>query len=68
MSAAVNIKNLSYSYGTFPVLKNISFDVKKSDFFVDVSDNNITQNKDLIFTGGDPVFFHEILGKGFTSF
>lgn len=39
MSAAVNIKNLSYSYGTFSVLKNISFDVKKSDFFIIIGPN-----------------------------
>ena len=39
MNMAVNVINLSYSYGTRPVLKNLTFSVPKSDFFIIIGPN-----------------------------
>lgn len=36
---AVNVINLSYSYGSRPVLKNLTFSVPKSDFFIIIGPN-----------------------------
>ncbi len=36
---AVNVINLSYSYGTLPVLKNLTFSVPKGDFFIIIGPN-----------------------------
>lgn len=39
MNMAVNVINLSYSYGTRPVLKNLTFSVPKGDFFIIIGPN-----------------------------
>jgi iron complex transport system ATP-binding protein len=39
MNRALNIKDLNHSYGMIPVLKNLSFAVKKSDFFIIIGPN-----------------------------
>ena len=39
MNMAVNVINLSYSYGSRPVLKNLTFSVPKSDFFIIIGPN-----------------------------
>ncbi|MBU1162845.1 MAG: heme ABC transporter ATP-binding protein [Proteobacteria bacterium] len=39
MSTAIDIKNLSYSYGNGPVLKDISFSIQKGDFFIIIGPN-----------------------------
>lgn len=39
MSVAIDIKNLSYSYGNDPVLKDISFSIQKGDFFIIIGPN-----------------------------
>ena len=39
MKRALNIKNLNHSYGMVSVLKNLSFAVKKSDFFIIIGPN-----------------------------
>ncbi len=39
MNRAINIKNLSHSYGMNPVLKKLSFSVPKSDFFIIIGPN-----------------------------
>jgi len=36
---AVDIKNISYYYGDNPVLKNLSFSVRKGDFFIIIGPN-----------------------------
>ncbi|MEA3427958.1 MAG: ABC transporter ATP-binding protein [Thermodesulfobacteriota bacterium] len=39
MSVAIDIKNLSYSYGNGPVLKDTSFSIQKGDFFIIIGPN-----------------------------
>ena len=39
MNMAVNVINLSYSYGTRPVLNNLTFSVPKGDFFIIIGPN-----------------------------
>ena len=39
MNTAIEVHNLSHSYGKFPVLKNLSFSVPKGDFFIIIGPN-----------------------------
>lgn len=39
MNTAISIKNISYSYDNSIVLKNLSFDIKKGDFFIIIGPN-----------------------------
>lgn len=39
MNPAISILNLSYSYGKVPVLKDISFEIEKGDFFIIIGPN-----------------------------
>jgi len=39
MSTAIEIKNLSHYYGDSPVLKDLSFSVRKGDFFIIIGPN-----------------------------
>ncbi|MEJ2657280.1 MAG: ABC transporter ATP-binding protein [Desulfobacterales bacterium] len=39
MNTAINVKNLSHSFGEAPVLKNISFQVPTNDFFIVIGPN-----------------------------
>ena len=39
MTSAVDVKNLSHSYGDLPVLKNLTFSVQKGDFFIIIGPN-----------------------------
>ena len=36
---AINVKNLNYYYGNIPALKDLSFSVNKSDFFIIIGPN-----------------------------
>jgi iron complex transport system ATP-binding protein len=39
MNAAIEIKNLTYSYDDLPVLNNLSFSIQKGDFFIIIGPN-----------------------------
>ena len=39
MSPAIVTRNISYSYGNVPVLKDLSFTIQKGDFFVIIGPN-----------------------------
>lgn len=39
MNTAIDIKNISYSYGNLPILQNVSFSVREGDFFIIIGPN-----------------------------